>query len=76
MSLDAKVMLNAIKHEIDKRGKAQRLLPNNVALSLRSLFLKHGYDKVDDNTIANNQTEVVFSHNNPNYTKVVFSALV
>jgi hypothetical protein len=58
MAINTKVMLNAIKHELQQRGRTTRLLPVDVVNSLFESFAQHGYVYSGDNTITNGNTTV------------------
>lgn len=76
MAIDTKVMINAIKHELNKNGRSSRLLPRKAADNLYAVFMKNGYTLTGTvGVITNNRTLATFMHTARNQVKVVFTTV-
>lgn len=72
--INTKVMLNLIDKELKSKGRASRLLPNDLAKGLYDTFLCSKYIVQPNGSISNGNTSVTFTQGTSG-VRVLFTKL-
>lgn len=72
--INTRVMLNLIDKELKSKGRATRLLPNEVAQGLYDTFLRGKYIVQPSGNISNGNTTIAFTQGTSG-VRVLFTKL-